>query len=156
MAVSIQARLYSTSGMWNMGDPPTVFSSTGSELVPPPLAYQYPLPTSGLDTPSNIIPGFHHLPVGIPESESSSQAKPLPSLIKNRGNSISSKSAKVKRSLSTPNVRGQATADAAAIALSAEKRRNKLGYHRTSVACGEQAFYRNDAFAMPLVSIMAN
>jgi hypothetical protein len=39
--------------------------------------------------------------------------------------------------MSTPNVRGQASADAAALALSADKRRNKLGYHRTSVACGK-------------------
>ncbi|KAI9890691.1 MAG: hypothetical protein M1814_003760 [Vezdaea aestivalis] len=43
----------------------------------------------------------------------------------------------VKRSASTPNVRVQAAADAAAMSL-AEKRRNKLGYHRTSVACVDQ------------------
>lgn len=42
----------------------------------------------------------------------------------------------MKRSASTPNVRGQAAADAAALSLAADKRRNKLGYHRTSVACG--------------------
>ncbi|KAH0551422.1 hypothetical protein GP486_007363 [Trichoglossum hirsutum] len=40
----------------------------------------------------------------------------------------------VKRSASTPNVRGQAAADAAGLSF-ADKRRNKLGYHRTSVAC---------------------
>lgn len=45
----------------------------------------------------------------------------------------------IKRSASTPNVRGLAAAEAAGLAMSAaEKRRNKLGYHRTSVACGEQ------------------
>ncbi|KAI9721312.1 MAG: hypothetical protein M1812_002474 [Candelaria pacifica] len=39
----------------------------------------------------------------------------------------------VKRSASTPNVRGLAAADAAGLSMSAaEKRRNKLGYHRTS------------------------
>ncbi|KAI9670906.1 MAG: hypothetical protein M1817_003791 [Caeruleum heppii] len=42
----------------------------------------------------------------------------------------------MKRSASTPNVRGQAAADAAALSYAADKRRNKLGYHRTSVACG--------------------
>ncbi|KAH0543199.1 hypothetical protein FGG08_002460 [Glutinoglossum americanum] len=42
----------------------------------------------------------------------------------------------VKRSASTPNVRGQAAADAAGLSF-ADKRRNKLGYHRTSVACGK-------------------
>ena len=43
-------------------------------------------------------------------------------------------SASLKRSASTPNVRGFPNDDAAMTL--AEKRRNKLGYHRTSVACG--------------------
>ena len=43
-------------------------------------------------------------------------------------------SASLKRSASTPNVRGFPTGDAGLTI--AEKRRNKLGYHRTSVACG--------------------
>ena len=42
--------------------------------------------------------------------------------------------ASLKRSASTPNVRGFPNGDAG-LTL-AEKRRNKLGYHRTSVACG--------------------
>ena len=40
----------------------------------------------------------------------------------------------LKRSASTPNVRGFSNGDAGMTL--AEKRRNKLGYHRTSVACG--------------------
>lgn len=40
----------------------------------------------------------------------------------------------IKRSASTPNVRGLAASEAA-MSL-ADKRRSKLGYHRTSVACG--------------------
>lgn len=43
-------------------------------------------------------------------------------------------SASLKRSASTPNVRGFPSGDAGMTL--AEKRRNKLGYHRTSVACG--------------------
>lgn len=43
-------------------------------------------------------------------------------------------SASLKRSASTPNVRGLPNGDAGMTL--AEKRRNKLGYHRTSVACG--------------------
>ena len=43
-------------------------------------------------------------------------------------------SASLKRSASTPNVRGLMDGDAGMTL--AEKRRNKLGYHRTSVACG--------------------
>ena len=41
----------------------------------------------------------------------------------------------IKRSASSPNVRKIQTPSEAAMSL-AEKRRNKLGYHRTSVACG--------------------
>lgn len=139
MAVSVQAPFHSKSGMWNLGDPPTVFSSSTSEGLPASMSYQYPLPTPGLDSSSNMIPSFHH-----PSSLDHAQTPPPPQTkqespsLKNRINPApGSKAAKVKRSMSTPNVRGQATADAAALALSAEKRRNKLGYHRTSVACGK-------------------
>lgn len=41
----------------------------------------------------------------------------------------------VKRSISSPNVGALATSTDVSLSL-AEKRRNKLGYHRTSVACG--------------------
>lgn len=43
-------------------------------------------------------------------------------------------SGSLKRSASTPNVRGMSHDDSGMTL--AEKRRNKLGYHRTSVACG--------------------
>ena len=43
-------------------------------------------------------------------------------------------SVSLKRSASTPNVRGHHNSDAGMTL--AEKRRNKLGYHRISVACG--------------------
>ena len=43
-------------------------------------------------------------------------------------------SASLKRSASTPNVRGFPNGDVGMTL--AEKKRNKLGYHRTSVACG--------------------
>lgn len=47
-------------------------------------------------------------------------------------------SASLKRSASTPNVRGFPNGDPSMTL--AEKRRNKLGYHRTSVACGMYSF----------------
>ncbi|KAI9822940.1 MAG: hypothetical protein M1832_002965 [Thelocarpon impressellum] len=53
-----------------------------------------------------------------------------------RSSKLATMPAIIKRSASTPNVRGQAAAEAAALSLAADKRRNKLGYHRTSVACG--------------------
>jgi len=43
----------------------------------------------------------------------------------------------LKRSQSTPHIRGLAMADTPAISPTIDKRRNKLGYHRTSVACGK-------------------
>lgn len=44
----------------------------------------------------------------------------------------------VKRSVSTPNVHHAAAMSASSVGaqFSTDKRRNKLGYHRTSVACG--------------------
>ena len=134
MAVSVQAPFYSKSGMWNLGEPPNTYSSSGPEDNPAPMSYQYPLPNS-LEY-SNMIPGFTHPSLDHTQPSSPAQMKPDSPSLKNRGNAAASKSAKIKRSMSTPNVRGQASADAAALALSAEKRRNKLGYHRTSVACG--------------------
>jgi hypothetical protein len=139
MAVSVQAPLYSKSGMWSLGDPPTAFSSDADAL--PNMAYQYPMGSSGLDSSSNMIPSYHTLPGEHTQPNSPADAKPSSPSLKNRGPTAGSKAAKIKRSMSTPNVRGQASADAAALALSAEKRRNKLGYHRTSVACGKTEFY---------------
>lgn len=135
MAASVLSPLYSNPGMWNLGEQPNSFTSTGSEARPTSMAYQYPLAITGLDSP-DIIPSFHH-PLDRAQTGSASQEGPASPESKSLGNSAASKSAKIKRSMSTPNVRGQATAEAAALALSADKRRNKLGYHRTSVACGK-------------------
>jgi hypothetical protein len=49
--------------------------------------------------------------------------------------SFSTMMGSVKRSISTPNVQ-QAAQAIAELPYSTDKRRNKLGYHRTSVACG--------------------
>lgn len=122
-----------------MGDPPTAFSSTRPGAIPGNMAYQYPLPP-GLDSSTNMIPSFHGNPLDQVQPRSPSSNKPHSPSIASQV-AAGSKSSKIKRSMSTPNVRGQATADAAALALSAEKRRNKLGYHRTSVACGEQTSF---------------
>jgi hypothetical protein len=43
--------------------------------------------------------------------------------------------AEIRRSASTPHIRGLALSDSSALSPT-DKRRNKLGYHRTSVACG--------------------
>ena len=137
MAVSVQAPFYSKPGMWNLGEAPTAFTSPASEGLPSSMSYQYPLPTPGLDSSSGMIPSFHHPTLDHSQTPPPPQSDIDSPNLKNRVGPPGTKAAKVKRSMSTPNVRGQASADAAALALSAEKRRNKLGYHRTSVACGE-------------------
>ena len=133
MAVSVQSPFYSKPGMWNLGGPQAELSSTEPGQIPVSMAYQYP--SSGLE--SSMIPSYHHPPLDREQPQSPASTTPASPSLKNKGSSAGSKSAKIKRSMSTPNVRGQSTADAAALALSADKRRNKLGYHRTSVACGE-------------------
>ena len=137
MAVAVLTPFYSKSGMWNSGDPQATYSSTGSNAAPPALPYPYSLASSGMESSSSMIPSFHHLPGDHSQPNSPALAKPSSPAVRSRGTPGVAKSAKIKRSMSTPNVRGQASADAAALALSAEKRRNKLGYHRTSVACGK-------------------
>jgi hypothetical protein len=137
MAVSVQAPIYSKLGMWDSGNPPPGYTSTESNAAPSSMAYHYTLPSSETDPSTGMIPNYHHLPGDHSHPDSPAIIKPSSPAIRSKGVAGASKSVKIKRSMSTPNVRGQATADAAALALSAEKRRNKLGYHRTSVACGE-------------------
>lgn len=45
----------------------------------------------------------------------------------------------MKRAVSSPNVRDLANLDTSAMS-NAEKKRNKLGYHRTAVACGKFSY----------------
>jgi hypothetical protein len=84
---------------------------------------------------SDVLPS----PLGDDDGQlSSDQAKgPLPSsptTQRKRRPSKGTMPSVVKRSVSTPNVRSMASVESA-MSL-ADKRRNKLGYHRTSVACG--------------------
>lgn len=45
--------------------------------------------------------------------------------------------ADLRRSASTPHLRGPPPGDSGPLSPGSDKRRNKLGYHRTSVACGK-------------------
>jgi len=55
---------------------------------------------------------------------------------KKRRSSKSKATEGIRRSVSTPHMRNLAQADTGSVSPTADKRRNKLGYHRTSVACG--------------------
>ncbi|KFY01677.1 hypothetical protein O988_02606 [Pseudogymnoascus sp. VKM F-3808] len=96
------------------------------------IMYQYPpLPSSGADSELSprSIGNFQRSPAIPPElSQQVLDSNPFSQEPNQRS---SDQGGKIKRS-PTPNIQGQAVADAAL----AEKRRNKLGYHRTSVACG--------------------
>jgi len=48
----------------------------------------------------------------------------------------------IRRSSSTPHMRNLALANSGDLSPTSEKRRNKLGYHRTSVACGKSHVLR--------------
>ncbi|KAL5346987.1 hypothetical protein ACLOAV_008130 [Pseudogymnoascus australis] len=100
------------------------------------MSYQYPPPpSSGADyklSPRSI--SSFQIPPTIPP-ELSQQVLDSNLFSQELDQHGSDQGGKIKRSSSTPNIRDQAVADAA-LAASAEKRRNKLGYHRTSVACG--------------------
>jgi len=133
--LGVQAALSSKTGSWNLARP--ILTTPGfSRPMTSIMSYQYPLPPPDVDvSPSNLVNNYQ-LPVLAPPNHSQPLNKASPM---RRGASGPAKGGKIKRSSSSPNVRGQARADqpeSAFISLADEKRRNKLGYHRTSVACG--------------------
>lgn len=113
------------------------------------MSYQYPPPPpqNGADMglpPPGYMPEYAAIPPSSAidlRSDQDSSISP-----RDRRDSIS-KALKLKRSMSSPSVRPQqppppvpqsTTPEHAGMGLgAAEKRRNKLGYHRTSVACGK-------------------
>lgn len=137
MAVGLEATQLSKTTRRNLALP-TVRIPRISDPMTSIMSYQYPLPPApDVDvTPSNMINAYHLPAIAPPNHEQTlNKASPI-----RRGPSGPSKTSKMKRSASSPNVRGQARADppeSAFISLADEKRRNKLGYHRTSVACGQ-------------------
>lgn len=95
------------------------------------MSYQYP-PPPGDDSSPRATNERPFLPPVI------SIEQPQPQEVDGGRESTSptERSENLKRAASSPNMRGQSAADAT-LAAAAEKRRNKLGYHRTSVACGQ-------------------
>jgi hypothetical protein len=143
MAVVVPPSFRSQPDLWGPID-----ASTFDVELPGPMthmSYQYPPPPPAAQAGTEMnmaaapsyVPDYANLPL-------SSDLDPRSSM----DSSPQSLDRKLKRSMSTPSVKhGQVVppqqsgvdgigADAAALALASEKRRNKLGYHRTSVACG--------------------
>ena len=70
-----------------------------------------------------------------------------PTVIRKKGVAKAGATTGIKRSASTPNVRSLSEIDASNMSA-AEKRRNKLGYHRTSIACSMWAPFGQTARGM--------
>lgn len=136
MAVGLKAAISSKTSNWNSPNSVARYPQV-SEQMTAIMSYQYPLPPApDVDISSSSFVNNYQLPAPAPpHSQAINKSPPV-----RRGVSGPSKIGKIKRSSSSPNVRGQARADqteSAFISLADEKRRNKLGYHRTSVACGQ-------------------
>jgi hypothetical protein len=88
----------------------------------------------------NFIPAPLDTSIGLPSvSMSKGEPEVSPSVARRKGpTKRASASTVIKRSASSPNVRAMASSEASSTMMS-DKRRNKLGYHRTSVACGQFA-----------------
>ncbi|KAL8732393.1 MAG: hypothetical protein Q9166_002791 [cf. Caloplaca sp. 2 TL-2023] len=99
--------------------------ASASDQTPPSPMENAPEPTSP----------FHYTGIGPLQSQQPmSRASASLAAARRRRSSKGSISSSLKRSASTPNVRGLVTAESGMSLV--DKRRNKLGYHRTSVACG--------------------
>lgn len=149
MAVVAPPPLKSNLEFWGSSDC-AIYHTHSSEPMTDVMSYQYPPPPSqnGAEMEmqqSGYMPSYsvHH--------QQPSEMDMRPNHDSGRRDSLSN-SMKLKRSISTPSVRppqaqsqqSQLTASQSAAAeqnalslAAAEKRRNKLGYHRTSVACGK-------------------
>jgi hypothetical protein len=91
------------------------------------------------------LPSASALAVNVPSFPDStghvnfeSSVPPQVHPIKKRKDSKTKSPAELRRSSSTPHMRNLALASSGELSPTADKRRNKLGYHRTSVACGKQ------------------
>ncbi|KAK3337110.1 hypothetical protein B0T19DRAFT_60884 [Cercophora scortea] len=152
MAVVAPPPFKSNLDNWGTGDS-AIYRAGQPAPMTDIMPYQYPPPPppNGADMPSGYMSDYP----GVPQPSSGMNMRPSPDSgipLRERSGSFS-KSLKLKRSISSP-VGGppqsqapgqqsptlqhqqQTAAEQNALALASEKRRNKLGYHRTSVACG--------------------
>jgi hypothetical protein len=156
MAVVAPPPLKSNLASWGSSDS-AIYPSVPPAPMTDIMSYQYPPPPSQNGADMDIPPSGYLPNYSVPSQTSSGmdiRSGPdsgIPS--RDRSDSLS-KSLKLKRSISTPVVgppqsqppptqqhpptpQQSTTPGQDALSLAAEKRRNKLGYHRTSVACGK-------------------
>ncbi|KAK1769613.1 hypothetical protein QBC33DRAFT_328330 [Phialemonium atrogriseum] len=147
MAVVAPLPFKSNLGSWGSSDS-AIYPAESPEPMTDIMSYQYPPPPQNGADMEMPPSGYYQV---SPSAHSAMDMRPSPdsSLPHRERRDSMSKAMKIKRSLSTPNVRPpqaqppqpppqppQPTAQEQNQFNLAEKRRNKLGYHRTSVACG--------------------
>lgn len=92
-------------------------------------------PPSPMGSAPEPISPYDYTDLGpIPSQQPMSRASASLAAARRRRSSKGSMMSSLKRSASTPNVRGLVAGESGVSLV--DKRRNKLGYHRTSVACG--------------------
>lgn len=122
LKIDIRAKLNVDEGDNIIKNPPM---ASASDQVPP----------SPMGSAADPISPFDYTDLGsVPSQQPMSRASASLAAARRRRSSKGSMMSSLKRSASTPNVRGLVTGESAM--SMADKRRNKLGYHRTSVACG--------------------
>lgn len=102
---------------------------------PPMASASDQTPASPMGSAADPVSPFDYTGLGsVPVQQPMSRATVSLAAARRRRSSKGSIMSSLKRSVSTPSVRGLAIGESGM--SMADKRRNKLGYHRTSVACG--------------------
>lgn len=145
MAVVAPPPFKSNRDIWGSGNS-TIYPAVSPAPMTDIMSYQYPPPPNGTDMdvpPSGYLPNYSAPPQGA----SGMAMRPSPDSGRDRSGSTSLKRSSISTPAGPPQSQSQTqqpptpqeltTAEQNAVALATEKRRNKLGYHRTSVACGK-------------------
>lgn len=120
----------STHSMSTYHNPP--FHDYGDQVNSHPST----LPQQGANTDPSLFAkeqGPSHIATSIVPSADVFQAQSA----KKRRASKGKIPAEIRRSASSPHIRSLATPELGSLSPTADKRRSKLGYHRTAVACGK-------------------
>lgn len=112
------------------------------ESVNNAMSYNPSLHTSGVALPvteNSLLNASDGRPaLGPPINNQPTAPPPHQQPLKKRRPSKDKAPSAIRRSSSTPHMRNLALSNSGELSPTADKRRNKLGYHRTSVACGKQ------------------
>ncbi|KAL1880811.1 hypothetical protein VTK73DRAFT_4981 [Phialemonium thermophilum] len=148
MAVVAPPPLNSNLDLWGPSES-AIYPAVAPESMTDVMPYQYPPPPTAQNGADMELPPSGYIPnYSISQGSSGVDMGPSPdsNLSLDESQETSSKAMKMKQAMSSPGARSSqmqqspphhgAMQDQNALAMGGEKRRNKLGYHRTSVACG--------------------